>query len=441
MNQNRNNNLINEYISFCREQQNLLRVCINEIHIMTTRMSEILTLQLNSNYINSLTVATNNLNSAAAASNLNRSTRTSRTSRSDRLNRLNRTNRTSRSARTPPRNAFQFTPLNTPPPTYPPPPPPPTQSTNIPPPPPPPPIPPLPTIMESQNSVNRDTSNNNIDDLENGTLTSNNESNESPEETTSNVGSRSLLTSLPNFELRRRRRRTSIFSEEEIPLLPLSTRRITQPVVHSPPNVQRMTRDSRQSPRTSGWTGGSRRNRRLFTTRAPVRDRIFRFGPNSPSDNPFGTTTNLDALSPVRIRPSVSQIRRGTELVVWSDISNNYQTRCPIDMQDFTGDDSILRIRQCGHIFREMNLRRHFRSNTRCPICRFDIRDYIPPENDYSTSNETELPNTSRFLSESLMNSIDDDILNIVEEAVNNLNIDPSGNNTLFTTDIFYQFQ
>ena len=83
MNQNRNNNLINDYISFCREQQNLLRVCINEIHIMTTRMSEILTLRLNSNYINSLTEATNNLNNAAAASNLNRSTRTTRSSRLD----------------------------------------------------------------------------------------------------------------------------------------------------------------------------------------------------------------------------------------------------------------------------------------------------------------------------------------------------------------------
>ena len=34
MDQNRNNNLINEYISFCREQQNLLRICINEINII-----------------------------------------------------------------------------------------------------------------------------------------------------------------------------------------------------------------------------------------------------------------------------------------------------------------------------------------------------------------------------------------------------------------------
>lgn len=429
MDQNRNNNLINEYISFCREQQNLLRICINEINIMTTRMSEILSIQLNSNYINTLSRATTNLNNAATASNLNRNPRTTRSTRSNLGN---------RSTTRPTRNRFEFTPLNTPPPTYPPPPPPPTQSTSIPPPPPPPPIPPLSTIMESQNSRSSDTSNNNIEDLENGTLSRNNQ-----EETNTNTNtrSRSLLTSLPSFELRRRRRRSRVFTEEEIPLLPISTRRLTQPVVHSPPNSQRMTRDSRQSPRTNGWTSGSRINRQLITTRAPVRDRVFRFGPNSPSDNPFGPETNLDALSPVRIRPSVSQIRRGTELVVWSDISNNYQTRCPIDMQDFTGDDSILRIRECGHIFREMNLRRHFRSNTRCPICRFDIRDYIPPENDYSTSNETELPNTSRFLSQSLMNSIDDDILNIVEEAVNNLNIDPSGNTTLFTTDIFYQFQ
>ena len=34
-----------------------------------------------------------------------------------------------------------------------------------------------------------------------------------------------------------------------------------------------------------------------------------------------------------------------------------------------------MQIIHCGHIFRESNIRRHFRRNTRCPLCRFDIRD------------------------------------------------------------------
>ena len=121
-------------------------------------------------------------------------------------------------------------------------------------------------------------------------------------------------------------------------------------------------------------------------------------------------------------------------------------------MQDFTGDDSILRIRHCGHIFREMNLRRHFRNSTRCPICRFDIRDYIPPENDYSQENNDDyndnntdtnsIENEARrrnYLPSSLMDTIDEDILDVIEQAVNNVNLDPSSN--LITADISYEFR
>ena len=96
------------------------------------------------------------------------------------------------------------------------------------------------------------------------------------------------------------------------------------------------------------------------------------------------TTTETDLIntpydSPVRIRPSIRQIRNATEVVVYSQLSQDIrdtQLRCPIDIVDFSPEDTVLRIRHCGHIFREMNLRQHFRRNPRCPLCRFDIRDY-----------------------------------------------------------------
>ena len=88
-----------------------------------------------------------------------------------------------------------------------------------------------------------------------------------------------------------------------------------------------------------------------------------------------GLVYNLD--SPVRIRPNISQIRSGTELLKWEDISGNYQEMCPIDFNPFIEGDDILRIKSCQHIFREMNLRCWFRQSPRCPICRYDIRDYI----------------------------------------------------------------
>ena len=89
---------------------------------------------------------------------------------------------------------------------------------------------------------------------------------------------------------------------------------------------------------------------------------------------PPRTTGNFD--SPHRIRPSIRQINQATQILTFSDISQNHQRHCPIDLNDFEDNDSILRIIPCQHIFREMNLRNHFRYSPRCPICRYDIRDY-----------------------------------------------------------------
>jgi len=93
--------------------------------------------------------------------------------------------------------------------------------------------------------------------------------------------------------------------------------------------------------------------------------------------------------SPVRIRPSFAQIRRSTRTLAFRDISNTTQTICPIDRELLHATDTVLQIIHCGHFFRDTNLRRHFRGNTRCPLCRYDIRDYIPnlEETTYTFSN------------------------------------------------------
>ncbi len=82
--------------------------------------------------------------------------------------------------------------------------------------------------------------------------------------------------------------------------------------------------------------------------------------------------------SPVRVRPSFAQIRRATRTLLFRDISNTTQTICPIDRELLHAEDTVLQIIHCDHFFRDTNLRRHFRGNTRCPLCRYDIRDYIP---------------------------------------------------------------
>jgi hypothetical protein len=96
---------------------------------------------------------------------------------------------------------------------------------------------------------------------------------------------------------------------------------------------------------------------------------------NTVSDDILTATMND---SPVRVRPSFAQIRRATRALSFRDISNTTQTICPIDRELLQADDTVLQIISCGHFFRDSNLRRHFRGNTRCPLCRYDIRDYIP---------------------------------------------------------------
>ena len=96
---------------------------------------------------------------------------------------------------------------------------------------------------------------------------------------------------------------------------------------------------------------------------------------NTVSDEILNATMND---SPVRVRPSVAQIRRATRTLLFRDISNTTQTICPIDRELLHAEDTVLQIIHCNHFFRDTNLRRHFRGNTRCPLCRYDIRDYIP---------------------------------------------------------------
>jgi len=52
---------------------------------------------------------------------------------------------------------------------------------------------------------------------------------------------------------------------------------------------------------------------------------------------------------------------------------NTTQDMCPIDRVPFEENENVMRIRFCGHIFRENNLRENFRSRATCPVCRHNI--------------------------------------------------------------------
>jgi len=88
---------------------------------------------------------------------------------------------------------------------------------------------------------------------------------------------------------------------------------------------------------------------------------------------------SFNSYTPISIRPSLHQIRRATRLIQFRDISNVTHQICPIDREILNPTDTVMQIMHCNHYFRESNLRRHFRNNTRCPLCRYDIRNYTAP--------------------------------------------------------------
>ena len=124
----------------------------------------------------------------------------------------------------------------------------------------------------------------------------------------------------------------------------------------------------------------------------------FTFPRNNDRQNSINRNIGLDEqardifesfLQPIVIYPSQSQIESATRRVRYCDIARPVNTSCPISMEDFNDNDMVTVIRHCGHIFHSDHLNNWFRSNCRCPVCRYDIRDY-------SSNASTEFFNSQR---------------------------------------------
>ena len=104
--------------------------------------------------------------------------------------------------------------------------------------------------------------------------------------------------------------------------------------------------------------------------------------PNQNNDSGYTTYQNTlrqvfqSFLEPVEIYPTQSQIESATRRVRYCDISRPINTQCPISMDEFNDNDMVTVIRHCGHTFHTEHLMSWFRSNCRCPVCRYDIREY-----------------------------------------------------------------
>lgn len=161
---------------------------------------------------------------------------------------------------------------------------------------------------------------------------------------------------------------------------------------------------------------------------------------------------------PVEVYPTQPQIETATRVVLYRDIANPNNQSCPISLEPFNDNDTVSVIRYCGHIFRREELHEWFRSNCRCPVCRYDIRNYsgrsevniqsdvtrettvenqsepTPPtqtqdseESDTLTeeiSRQTQLYNITNDLSGNLLNSLTDILLNSLLNSYSGTQVD-----------------
>jgi hypothetical protein len=126
----------------------------------------------------------------------------------------------------------------------------------------------------------------------------------------------------------------------------------------------------------------------------------------------------------VIVRPTNAQITEATQILTYNENEHYNNNSCPITMEEFNNGEQLFQIRQCGHNFREDALRNWFRTNVRCPVCRYDIRDY---RTNVNASNNV-VNDISENTEDDDNNDENNDNSNNNNENTNNENIDISGN-------------
>ena len=79
--------------------------------------------------------------------------------------------------------------------------------------------------------------------------------------------------------------------------------------------------------------------------------------------------------SPVRVYPTTEQINNSTSISLYSNISEQHNSICPIRNEEFSDNDIVIQINHCGHTFYPNEFYGWFRDHVHCPMCRYDIRE------------------------------------------------------------------
>ena len=162
-------------------------------------------------------------------------------------------------------------------------------------------------------------------------------------------------------------------------------------------NLNRNNRDFTRNVRARNINTNNvnRNNVNRSNIQSPLTNIIPMFGPLSfqPTNNNNLEQLFQQALQPVTIIPTPEQIERATEERIFEEILQPINDTCPITRNRFNNNENVLQILECRHCFNPVSLRTWFESSVRCPICRYDIREYNPlnvVNNPYRNTNNAE---------------------------------------------------
>jgi len=205
------------------------------------------------------------------------------------------------------------------------------------------------------------------------------------------------------------------------------------------------TTETNTNPNTNGDNTGNtnlneRHHRRRSTTH---RNGLRRHYDNNPNITNEVLPTSIESrgrgflnsfLQPITIRPTQQQVENATSSLVYGEIVDPINTSCPISLETFTETSQITMIKHCKHIFNRQNLMSWFNTNCKCPVCRYDIRDYNNTEqNEIADENSNVDPNINPQEHMRNIRNITDETVNILENLFHDALYDLSYNNLQFS--------
>jgi hypothetical protein len=142
---------------------------------------------------------------------------------------------------------------------------------------------------------------------------------------------------------------------------------------------------------------------------------------NTNISNQFSRILN-SFLEPINIIPTQTQIENATRNIIYGDILDPINNSCPISLESFIDTSSVTMIRHCRHIFNTSSLMSWFNSNCKCPVCRYDIRDYNPNTNQQNEPADEEENEGENVDSANNQRTNEQNRSNTIASNLNNLN-------------------